>query len=871
MNDPFLPRLFGLSLDALAELDPAQRASAIRQKVSDLHFFMHDGQPLAARAAPQQTLRLASGLAERLSQMEPQPADDAASRHDRIITDPVLRAEADRDQNVYLGSLFTRVLTRAVPDLIFQPASPAETAEALRWARAQGVPVTVRGAASTALGGAVPDDGGLTLDLARLDAIEVDAAGLTCTIGAGARFRDIHRRLACSGLALGVYPSTLGGTFPGWFVTGGLGLNAFGRGSALDIVRAADVLLPSGDIVRYHADGRVEAGDVARPSDVLSEVDAANWFRDRGLPRLTLGDFAGSEGILGVVLRVVVSVEPRPCIGAFLLSFATARGALDAARWIAAESGTTVPQPANLKFFAGSHMHETRRIWVDEDAREWRKRPSALSAGEGMPWTMILGPADLGIPIASDRHEAGGYVYVDFLDPVAAQAFGNRLPALPGQPAVLGAESVRVAAERFKPQQNKRLGPGLLAAEIRLPAPRVAGFLDHAEALARGAGVALDPEVYFTGNGGALVIAGYLTDHRTAAFHADLVLAPALLDMAIARHDGAPYVLGRWQSPFARNRYTPEALRELSKIKATLDPTGLLNHGVIFGLHLRGVFGGLVARSYRPGISLLRHCWDTPPLAALLRGKRALLRWLPGPAAGRGEPVGSTAVLAPLARALHCVNCGECNSVCPVFCDSKIRLPQTLTHVGEATYAREDISVGGSTLLDLCMRCGDCEEVCQAGIPHLAMYERMQAASNDTRGYNQDRHVAILATLRSSPRYLRDFLNVRPGGYLERAPASLPGTVSYLLLRAESDQGPAATCVHCGACVPVCPTKANVEFKAEDARIITTEQDLCIGCGTCVEVCPANQANGGQTLRVMEAPTRDWFAALDEFDAGVPR
>jgi ferredoxin len=232
-------------------------------------------------------------------------------------------------------------------------------------------------------------------------------------------------------------------------------------------------------------------------------------------------------------------------------------------------------------------------------------------------------------------------------------------------------------------------------------------------------------------------------------------------------------------------------------------------------------------------------------------------------------PLGPSA--APLARALHCVNCGECNAVCPVFNDARIRLPQTLTHLGETACAREEMPASGSTLLDLCMRCGDCEEVCQAGIPHLALYDRLQAASNDTRAYDRERHVAILASLRSSPRYLRDFLNVRPGGYLERAQASLPGTVCYLLFRAENDEGPAATCVHCGACVSVCPTKANLEFKAEDVRAITTEQDLCIGCGTCVEVCPANQANGGQTLRVMEAPTRDWFVALDEFEAGVLR
>ena len=40
-----------------------------------------------------------------------------------------------------------------------------------------------------------------------------------------------------------------------------------------------------------------------------------------------------------------------------------------------------------------------------------------------------------------------------------------------------------------------------------------------------------------------------------------------------------------------------------------------------------------------------------------------------------------------------------------------------------------------------------------------------------------------------------------------------------------------------------------------------------MGCGTCVEVCPANRDNGGQTLRVVEAPAPAWLTALDEFEA----
>ncbi len=42
-------------------------------------------------------------------------------------------------------------------------------------------------------------------------------------------------------------------------------------------------------------------------------------------------------------------------------------------------------------------------------------------------------------------------------------------------------------------------------------------------------------------------------------------------------------------------------------------------------------------------------------------------------------------------------------------------------------------------------------------------------------------------------------------------------------------------CVHCGACVSICPTEA-IKFNGEMKVVL--EKDKCIHCGACVRVCP---------------------------------
>ena len=48
------------------------------------------------------------------------------------------------------------------------------------------------------------------------------------------------------------------------------------------------------------------------------------------------------------------------------------------------------------------------------------------------------------------------------------------------------------------------------------------------------------------------------------------------------------------------------------------------------------------------------------------------------------------------------------------------------------------------------------------------------------------------------------------------------------------------TCIHCGACFAVCPSKAiSREINADNVRIYTIDPEMCTACGTCVSTCPS--------------------------------
>ncbi len=150
----------------------------------------------------------------------------------------------DRVRSTYLRG--------GTPGLVLRPGSAAEAAEALTWAATQPVALGIR-SGGHGFSGRSTNAGGIVLDVGRLNTIEVlDESDRLVRVGAGARWQDVAATLTPLGWA--VTSGDSGGVGVGGLATaGGIGFFARSHGLTIDQVRAAEVVLTDGSVVRASA------------------------------------------------------------------------------------------------------------------------------------------------------------------------------------------------------------------------------------------------------------------------------------------------------------------------------------------------------------------------------------------------------------------------------------------------------------------------------------------------------------------------------------------------------------------------------------------------------------------------------------------
>lgn len=236
-------------------------------------------------------------------------------------------------QNVYTdaGSLDTYGRDQTMHyhfgfEVLIKPGCVAEVGLVLNACNKYNVPVTPRGGGSGVTGGALPVAGGVVLSLERLNKIvAIDAAGSYVVAEAGVVTADLCEAVAQVGLYFPVPPSSQDYSFIGGNVALNAGsIHSCRYGSTARYVLNLEVVLPSGKVIWTG-------------TNVSKNATGLN------LTQL----FVGSEGILGVITKVVYRLLPQPGQSVLVLTgFGSLRQACDAV--IAIRHSGLVPSAVEL-------------------------------------------------------------------------------------------------------------------------------------------------------------------------------------------------------------------------------------------------------------------------------------------------------------------------------------------------------------------------------------------------------------------------------------------------------------------------------------------------------------------------------------------
>lgn len=179
------------------------------------------------------------------------------------------------------------------PDAAVWPATAEEISAILKLANKDRFPVVPRGAGTSLAGLAVPEKGGVILDLVRMNKIiSVSVTDRLAIVQPGVVYADLERALAPHDFFFPPDPAsgtvaTLGGNV----ATNAGGIKGAKYGTTKDYVLSLQVVLPDGRVMR--------TGSKCMKSS--SGYDLTKLF-------------VGSEGTLGVVTEITLKINPKPSL-----------------------------------------------------------------------------------------------------------------------------------------------------------------------------------------------------------------------------------------------------------------------------------------------------------------------------------------------------------------------------------------------------------------------------------------------------------------------------------------------------------------------------------------------------------------------------
>ncbi len=208
---------------------------------------------------------------------------------------------------------------------LFIPESADEVAEILREANESKTPVTISGARTGTVGGAIPF-GGIVVSLERFNQINIDKDSRIATVGAGVILADLQKAVEAEGLFYPPDPTEWSCQIGGTVATNASGARSFKYGATREYVRRLRLVLADGEIVDIRR-GEILAGDDGSIRLLLKSgkgisvksltyerpnvrKNVSGYFNRQPLDAIDL--FIGSEGTLGVITEIELDLLTKP-------------------------------------------------------------------------------------------------------------------------------------------------------------------------------------------------------------------------------------------------------------------------------------------------------------------------------------------------------------------------------------------------------------------------------------------------------------------------------------------------------------------------------------------------------------------------------
>lgn len=210
-------------------------------------------------------------------------------------------------------------------DKLFIPEATAEVAEILKEANEKKIPVTVSGARTGTVGGAIPF-GGFVISLEKFNQIkEINKKELFAVVQSGVALIDFQKAVEAENLFYPPDPTEWSCQIGGTVATNASGARSFKYGATRNFVEKLEIVLPTGEILNlkrgeiFSENGfielKTEQGNLIKAKlptyqQPDTRKNTSGYFSGEVVDAIDL--FIGSEGTLGIITEIELRVLPKP-------------------------------------------------------------------------------------------------------------------------------------------------------------------------------------------------------------------------------------------------------------------------------------------------------------------------------------------------------------------------------------------------------------------------------------------------------------------------------------------------------------------------------------------------------------------------------